>query len=242
MFGIGLEIIPSLVSAVKWGSIPLGLNMTKQMTNISSMFSQDKMSMSSMWDSLKSMRPTQLSVIFCAFLLKGQASIWLLVYPVLTLSLLLTILTTLLTVVYIACVYLQAKDDENFNFREDDFGTSILKSLMAILEVLIFGLLIAGLIFGVSQALLFFTSLSLPMILDISYVVVLASAMVFNYFYEQDNIIYNILPKFITDWFSTLSLKISTQFVASEALAKEPTLTASTTEGNTKNLEIEIKP
>ena len=162
MFGIGLEIIPSLVSAVKWGSIPLGLNMTKQMTNISSMFSQDKMSMSSMWDSLKSMRPTQLSVIFCAFLLKGQASIWLLVYPVLTLSLLLTILTTLLTVVYIACIYLQAKDDADFNFKEDDFGTTILKSLMAILEVLIFGLLIAGIIFGVSQALLFFTSISKP--------------------------------------------------------------------------------
>ena len=243
MFGIGLEIIPSLVSAVKWGSIPLGLNMAKQMTNMSSMFSQDKMSMSSMWGSLKSMRPSQLSVIFCAFILKGKASLWLLVYPVLIFPLILTIFTAVLTIAYIACIYLQSKDDAKFNFAGDDFGVSILKSLMAIIEILLFGLLIAGLIFGVSQALLFFTSLSLPMVLDISYVAVLALAMVFNYFYEQDNIIYNILPKSITDWFSKLSLNISTQFVASEALIpNESTLATSTPEGNANMLDKKIKP
>ena len=172
MFGLSLDIIPTLVTAVKWGSIPLGLNMGKKLANPASMFSGEGMSMSSFWDGIKSIRPTQVAVIFCSFVLYKTLAIWPLIRPILCFTGLLTILFAVMLAGYMICIYLEVNDKEkSYDFAADDYGTVVLKLLLALVEFLLFSVIIALLIFGLSQALVFFTPLSLKLIGDISYIV-----------------------------------------------------------------------
>ena len=207
MFGLSFDIVPSLVTAVKWGSVILGLDMMRHQSDMSSMLMP---SMSNVYDGFCNMRTSQFSVIFCAFFIHNVHSLVLLTNILYSSLVLFGSLFLLFSLLYTACIYILS--DGTYNFNDDKFGEIILLSACALAELIISIALITCFVHAVYLSLFFIPGIDVSLISDLSYIIGLGCFMLGNYFFEQDHFIYDLMPHTVKEGFSNLTPKISQVF------------------------------
>ena len=93
------------------------------------------------------------------FFSKASITLSSLAIPTLNVLILLTAVFLLLVLLYVGAVFYQARYNNNsYNLQDDDFGSVILKSLLAIVEIIVVGVILAASMFGFTSTIIFYNT------------------------------------------------------------------------------------
>ncbi|MBT4804046.1 MAG: hypothetical protein HON78_03465 [Legionellales bacterium] len=210
---LDFNIIPFLISSIKYGGVIIGLDLTKAMSDPSKMMTNQTEMIAKVWGGFKSISPNNLATITCSFLFLNASSILLmlkcLVFPVALLS----SLYVLLCLVYLSCLFYLSKFEPKFEFKSDRSGLIMMKTGLYLIEFCLASILLACAISAVGSIMLAATSFSPTLIANIAYISVFGAAMLANYCTTPENpddaepLLFKIMPA-AKEWSKSFSYKV----------------------------------
>ena len=211
---LDFNIIPHLISAIKYGGVVIGLGLTKLMSDTSEIMSDPTAVIAKAWDGFKSVSPNNLAMIMCSFLFPHTASILLVLQSLVVPIVIMSVIYVLLCSIYMACLFYQSKFEAGFDFKSDEAGLIMLKIGLYFAELCLASILLACVISAVGSIMLVTTSFSVAFIANIAYISVFSAAMLANYCTTPEDpddakmLLYDFMPAAAVEYAKSLGYRL----------------------------------